>query len=84
MTSYYIINQEGIGYVVAELATEENWHLGNRYVCNFGYRQSDAMEFRNDCNDGKIEPRRIKYLMDNYTRQPYKYCGKGILKKQKE
>ena len=82
--THYIIEQPGVGYIVAQLETEDNWFLSNRYVRNFGWRQSDAIEFRNDCNSGKIDDKRIKLLMDTYTDQPYQYLGKGNLRKQKE
>ncbi len=82
MTRHYIINQPGTGYIVAQLEDEYNWCLSNRYVRNFGYRQSDAIEFRNDCNSGRIDERRINFLMDTYTPEPYQYLGKGILRKQ--
>lgn len=84
MARYYIINQPEVGYIVAQLETDSNWYMSNRYVRCFGDRQSDAMEFRDDCNEGKIDPKRIKLLMDNYTDQPYKYMGKGILRKLKD
>ena len=86
MVNYYIDLQPGVGYVVTQLDTDglDNGFLSNRYVRNFGDRQSDAIEFRNDCNNGKIEERRIKLLMKTYTVQPYKYMGKGVLRKQKE
>ena len=73
MAHHYIVNQPGVGYIVAQLETEDNWYMSNRYVANFGDCQSDAIEFRDDCNNGKIEPRRIKMLMDKYTDKPYKY-----------
>lgn len=84
MASYYIDQQPGIGYVVTQLDTAnlDDGYLSNRYVRNFGDRQTDAIEFRDDCNNGKIDPRRIKLLMDTYTPQPYKYLGKGNLRKQ--
>ncbi len=80
--THYIINRPGVGYIVAQLESADNWYLANRRVCNFGYRQSDAIEFRNDCNRGVIKGNRIRHLMDKYTDTPYKYMGKGILKKQ--
>ena len=55
MRKFYIDLQPGVGYVVALLDTDglDNGFLSNSYVRNFGFRQSDAIEFRNDCNDGK-------------------------------
>lgn len=82
MAHYYIHNNAGVGYIVAQLENEDNWFRSCRFVCNFGDRQTDAFEFRDDCNNGKIDERRINYLMDKYTDIPYKYMGKGILKKQ--
>lgn len=84
MARHYIINQEGVGYIVAQLETEENWFLPNRYVRNFGYRQSDAMEFRDDCNSGKISDKRIRLYMLTYTDQPYKYLGNGNVQRQND
>lgn len=86
MISYYISLQPGVGYVVTQLDTDgiEHGCLSNRYIRNFGDRQSDAIEFRNDCSNGKIDERRIKLLMQTYTTQPYKYLGKGTLRKQKD
>ncbi len=83
MAHYYIDNQPSVGYVVAQLDTSglDDGYLSNRYVRNFGDRQSDAIEFRDDCNNGKIDPRRIKLLKDTYTPQPYKYLGNGNLRK---
>lgn len=65
---------------------EENndGYISCRFVRNFGDRQTDAIEFRNDCNNGKIDDRRVKLLMDTYTDQPYIYLGKGNLKKQQQ
>ena len=61
MASYYIDQQPGIGYVVTQLDTAnlDDGYLSNRHVRNFGDRQTDAIEFRDDCNNGKIDPRRI-------------------------
>ena len=83
MRKFYIDLQPGVGYVVALLDTDglDNGFLSNSYVRNFGFRQSDAIEFRNDCNDGKIDDSRIKLLIKTYTQQPYKYLGKGNLRK---
>lgn len=82
MTRYYIHNNAGVGYIVAQLEDESNWFRSCRFVCNFGDRQSDAFEFRDDCNNGVIPENRIKFLMDKYTDTPYKYMDRGILKKQ--
>lgn len=85
MIHYYIRNEVDIGYIVARVATDEDFIEGCYscgFICNFGYRQSDAMAFRDDCKEGRIDPKRIKFLMDKYTDTPYKYMGKGILKKQ--
>lgn len=35
MAHHYIVNQPGVGYIVAQLETEDNWHTSNRYVANF-------------------------------------------------
>ena len=86
MAHHYIVNQPGVGYIVAQLESEDSWYMSNRYVVKFGDRQTDAIEFRDDCNNGKIEPRRIKMLMDKYTDKPYIYDPSrgGILRKQKQ
>ena len=81
--SYYIRNQPGVGYIVCQLERDEV-SIGCSFVRNFGYRQSDAIEFRNDCNNGKIDEKRIKLLIKTYTDQPYKYLGHGTLRKNKE
>lgn len=81
MPRYYTINQPGVGYIVAQLS-EGDGYIGNRYVRCFGDRQSDAFEFRNDCNAGRIDPRRIAYMCDTYTDVPYRYYGKGRLCRQ--
>lgn len=82
MIRFYINLIPGVGYVVTRLETDGG-DYSNRYVRNFGDRQSDAMEFRDDCNNGKIDEIRIKLLMDTYTCLPYKYLGKGNLRKQR-
>lgn len=83
MAHYYINLNPGIGYVVTQLERDYDWLLGSTSVVNFGDRQSDAIEFRDDCNNGVIDERRIKLLMKTYTNQPYKYMGKGVIKTQK-
>lgn len=58
--THYIIEQPGVGYIVAQLETEDNWFLSNRYVRNFGWRQSDAIEFRKAAEKqmlSRVEPR---------------------------
>lgn len=82
MAEYYINNNAGVGYIVAQLDQDGNGYFSNRFIRNFGERQTDAIEFRNDCTSGKIDYKRIKSLCDTYTDQPYKYLGKGILRKQ--
>lgn len=84
MSKYYIRIDPGVGYVVTQLEHDYDWFYGCTSVCNFGDRQSDAMEFRDDCNNGVIDERRIKLMMKTYTIQPYKYMGKGVLRKTKE
>lgn len=84
MARFYIHNNTGVGYVVACMEEESDGYYSCRFVRNFGSRQSDAIEFRDDCNDGKVDYKRIKLLMDTYTEQPYRYMGKGIIRKQKE
>ena len=49
----------------------------------FGYRQTDAIEFRNDCNSGRIDESRIRLLVKTYSDIPYKYLGNGNLRKQR-
>ncbi len=80
---YYICQVPGVGYVVTQLERDD-YIIGNAYVRNFGDRQTDAIEFRDDCNNGKISENRIKLLIKTYTPQPYKYLGKGNLRKNKE
>lgn len=80
---YYTLTLPGVGYIVAQLS-EGDGYIGNRYVRCFGDRQSDAFEFRNDCNSGMIDYKRIEQLMNTYTDEPYEYQGKGILKKTQE
>lgn len=82
MAEYYINNNAGVGYIVAQLDTDGKGYFSSRFIRNFGDRQTDAIEFRNDCTNCKIDYKRIKYLCDTYTDQPYKYLGKGILRKQ--
>ncbi len=83
MAKYYINNNPGVGYVVQQLE-QDDWYIGSTSVCNFGDRQTDAIEFRDDCNNGVIDDRRIKLLIKTYTPQPYKYIGKGVLRKNNE
>ncbi len=84
MTIYYVQNfTPQVGYIVTRLEQEDGF-ISTRNICCFGYSQPDAIRFCDDINAGKISPARIERLMDNYTDQPYKYCGKGILKKQKD
>lgn len=84
MAHFYITNKPGVGYIVTCMGIDEGGYEQNGFVRNFGDRQSDAIEFRNDCNNGKIDDRRIKLLMNTYTNQPYIYLGKGNLKKQQQ
>lgn len=84
MAHFYINNNTGVGYIVACMEENNDGYISCRFVRNFGSRQTDAIEFRNDCNDGKIDDRRIKLLMNTYTDQPYRYLGKGNLKKQQQ
>lgn len=84
MARYYIHNNTGVGYVVACMEENCEGYLSCRFVRNFGDRQTDAIEFRDDCNNGKIDERRLKLLKETYTEQPYKYMGKGIIRKKTE
>lgn len=84
MVHYYIRNNTGIGYVVAQLLTGDDFIPGCsscNNIRNFGYRQSDAIEFRNDLRKGLIPESRIKQLVKSYTEQPYRYLGNGNLRK---
>lgn len=82
MTRFFISNRE-IGYVVMRLEDDGEGWISTDSIRNFGDRQTDAIEFRDDCNDGMIDDKRLKLLIQTYTEQPYKYMGKGILRKQK-
>ena len=84
MSHYYINNNVGVGYIVACMEENDCGYISCRFVRNFGDRQTDAIEFRNDCNNGKIDDRRLKLLKDTYTDQPYQYLGKGHIKKLKQ
>ena len=84
MAHYYISNIEGVGYVVTQMDTDGKGYYSCSFVRNFGDRQTDAIEFRDDCNNCKIDYTRIKLLVKTYTEQPYKYMGKGVLRKQKD
>ncbi len=81
MAQFYI-EHNAKGYVVARL--EVGSCPSVRYIRNFGDRQGDAMRFRDDCNSGKIDDKRVKQLADTYTPQPYKYLGRGRLAKDRE
>ena len=83
MAEYFISNQE-IGYVVMRLESDGNGWYSSDSIRNFGCRQTDAIEFRDDCRNGKIEPKRINQLIQSYTDQPYKYLGKGNVRKNRE
>ena len=82
MAEYFISSQE-IGYVVMRLESDGNGWYSSGSIRNFGDRQSDAIEFRDDCRNGKIEPKRINELVRTYTDSPYKYLGKGNVRKQR-
>ena len=81
MSRFFIACEVGVGYVVTELVPEMVPSI--RKVRCFGQRQSDAMEFRNDCNNGKIDERRIEMLVRSYSKAPYRYLGNGNLAKEK-
>lgn len=83
MARYFISNQE-IGYVVMRMQSEGDGWYSTDCIRNFGDRQTDAIEFRDDCRNGKIEPKRIQMLINTYTEQPYKYVGRGNVRKDKE
>ncbi len=82
MAHYYISNTAGLGYVVRCIRAREDGYMERFPVRCFGDRQSDAMEFRDDCNAGIIDDRRIRFLASTYTEHPYQYYGKGILRRQ--
>lgn len=84
MAQFYITNNPGVGYIVTCMGIDEGGYERNDFVRNFGDRQTDAIEFRNDCNNGKIEDSRVRLLIKSYTQQPYIYLGKGNLKKQQQ
>ncbi len=79
--AHYYISSTPVGYVVQKLERDYNVCDGKTKLRNFGFRQSDAMEFRDDCNKGLIDGRRINDFIRTYTDQPYQYLGKGRLKK---
>lgn len=83
MAEYYIANNAGIGYVVKRLESDGNGWYSSDSIRNFGDRQTDAIEFRDDCRNGQIEPKRINELVRTYTDLPYKYLGKGNVRKQR-
>jgi hypothetical protein len=83
MVEYYISNQS-IGYVVMLCTSGEDFIDGcfsTASIRNFGDRQSDAIEFRNDLRKGLIPESRIKQFIKSYTEQPYRYLGNGNLRK---
>ncbi len=80
---FYIQNIPGVGYIVTAMENDNDGYISTRYLRNFGDRQSDAIEFRDDCRDGKIEYKRVKQLADTYTDTPYRYLGKGNVRKTK-
>ena len=83
MVEYYVSNQS-IGYVVMRCASGEDFLDGcssTNSIRNFGDRQTDAIEFRNDLRKGLIPESRIKMLVKTYTEQPYRYLGNGNLRK---
>ena len=84
MVHYYIDNREGAGYVVMRNEDYCNDRNGCGPIRNFGDRQTDAIEFRNDCRNGVIDESRIRLMVRTYTSQPYKYLGKGRLHKYSE
>lgn len=82
MTHYFIDNREGVGYVVMYATDWQEGCASNGSILNFGDRQSDAIEFRDDCRRGTIAPNRIKALADKYTdKNVYRYLGEGRVHK---
>lgn len=81
---FYIQNIPGVGYIVTAMENDNDGYISTRYLRNFGERQSDAIEFRDDCRNGKIDYKRIKQLADTYTDTPYRYLGKGNVRKTNE
>lgn len=82
MSRFFIACEVGVGYVVEEIAPDCVPSI--RKVRCFGQRQGDAIEFRNACNNGKIDERRVEMLVSSYSRVAYRYLGKGCLAKEKE
>ncbi len=83
MVGYYISNQS-IGYVVMRYTSGEDFIDGcfsTDSIRNFGDRQTDAIEFRNDLRNGLVPESRIRQLVKTYTDVPYQYLGKGNLRK---
>lgn len=80
MGRFFITHESGI--VVNY--TEGEWADSKPHpVCNFGDRQSDAIEFRDDCQKELFSMQRVKILMRIYTpHTKFRYAGKGTLKKQ--
>lgn len=64
--------------------SEGEWGDSKPYpVANFGDRQSDAIEFRDDCTKEVFPMQRVKVLMRIYaSHTKFRYAGKGTLKKQ--
>ncbi len=82
MIHFFIDNREGAGYVVMYCTAYESGWYSSASILNFGDRQSDAIEFRNDCTRGLIDFGRIKALAGKYTdRNAYRYLGDGRIRK---
>lgn len=88
MAHYYIDNQPSVGYVVAQLDTSglDDGYLSNRYVRNFGDRQSDAIEdylYGHELTDSEVGDRvadldlddseEADYIIDHHHTMPNRY-----------
>lgn len=82
MMHFFIDNRVGVGYVVMYATDFCDGCASSGSILNFGDRQSDAIEFRDDCKRGTIAPNRIKALSAKYTdRNAYRYLGAGRVRK---
>ena len=81
MIHFFIRYESGKGYIVMMMDNDNIPSVAP--VRCFGYRQTDAIEFRNDCNSGRIDESRIRLLVKTYSDIPYKYLGNGNLRKQR-
>ncbi len=82
MIHFFKRYESGKGYIVMMMDNDNVPSVAP--VRCFGHRQTDAIEFCNDCNSGRIDESRIRLLVRTYSDVPYKYLGKGNLRKQRK